>query len=105
MTRIKRHDLNCIFKIDIENVGFARCYQEAVIWLEYIDADGNVCRSELDLTLDRILPGETKTGSCAITPVSGNVYLCAERKKDKTPICFANVTQDQKKILLGKLYR
>lgn len=92
----------CCFRIGIENVGFARCYQAAAVWVEW-EAKGIMCRQELDLDLSHILPGEEKAGVCTITPVSGPVYLCAGRRRDGAPVHFANVQEDTRGILLGTL--
>lgn len=89
---------DCVFKVVIENTGFARCYHETTVWLEWENA-ADICK--LDLDLSSILPGEKKTGSCTAMPVSGKLYLCAERKKDGAPIYFANESADMRRVLLG----
>lgn len=88
----------CVFKVVIENIGFARCYHETIVWLEW-EAAADICK--LDLDLSSILPGEKKTGSCTAMSVPGNLYLCAERKKDGAPIYFANKSEDMRRIFLG----
>lgn len=103
MKYIKGKNPVCTWKIAIENVGFARCYHEAAVWLLCISEDEEVHSSRLSVNLDMILPGETMTGVCNLVPKPGDVYLYAERKKDKTPICFANVAKQQQRIFLGKL--
>lgn len=103
MKYIKGKNPVCIWKVSIENVGFARCYHEAHVWIECVDENNKMHSSMLNLNLNRILPGETLTGECNFVPVSGDIYLYAERKKDKTPICFANVTKQKQRIFLGRL--
>lgn len=99
----KMEEVACRWEISIENTGFARCYQEMVVWLEWTDKDGRVCTSEVDLKLNHILPGETKAGTCVTIPAEGNVYLYAKRKKDERSIYFANGTAGKKGVLLGRL--
>lgn len=94
------HEEACVFKIVIENVGFSRCYHETKVWLEW-ETESAARRQELDLDLCSILPGEKGIGSCRFPPVPGAVYVCAERKKDKVPIHFANAQEDTRRILLG----
>ena len=88
----------CVFKVVIENTGFARCYHETTVRLEWETA-ADTCK--LDLDLSSILPGEKKTGRCTALTVPGAVYLCAERKKDGASIHFANESEDTRRILLG----
>lgn len=94
----------CRIQVMIENTGFARCYYEAVAWLEWETEEG-VHSQELDLDLSSILPGDKGSGSCMIIPAPGAIYLCAERRKDKAPIYFSNVQEDMRRILLGTLSR
>ncbi len=103
MKYVKGKSPVCTWKIAIENTGFAKCYHKAYIWIECIGEDKKIYRNRLNITLDAILPGETVTGSCSMTPVSGDVYIRAERQKDKAAICFANVTKQKQRIFLGKL--
>lgn len=94
----RREEEACVIRVVIENTGFARCYHETTVWLEW---ETTADTSKLDLDLSSILPGEKKTGSCTAIPVSGNLYLYAERKKDGAPIRFANESEDTRRILLG----
>ena len=94
----RREEEACVFKVVIENTGFVRCYHATTVWLEW---ETTADTSKLDLDLSSILPGEKKTGSCTAIPVSGNLYLYAERKKDGAPIRFANESEDTRRILLG----
>ncbi len=93
----------CLWEIAIENTGFARCYHELELWVEWTDEKGRVCRGEVGLQLHHILPGETKVGACTTVPSMGNIYLYARRKKDGVPIYFANVTEGKRGVLLGRL--
>lgn len=96
-------DALCRWEIAIENTGFARCYQNAEVWIEWSGEHGKVCTAQVELELSHILPGETKTGTCTTTPSVGNVYLYAQRAKDKAAIYFANETEGRRGVRLGRL--
>lgn len=93
----------CLWEIAVENTGFAPCYQQAEVWLEWEDSRGQICRKDLALELDRILPGEIRTGTCITDSVEGEFRLYAARKRDGRAICFANVPEGGKGVLLGRV--
>ncbi len=93
----------CLWEISVENTGFAPCYQPAEVWLEWEDSRGRICRKDLALELDKILPGETRTGICVTDPAQGEFRLYAARKKDGHSIWFANVPEGGKGVLLGRV--
>ncbi len=99
----KMEDIACKWEISIENTGFARCYQEAEVWLEWTDSGGRVCTKEVEIKLDRIQPGETGVGACVTLPAESSVYLYARRKKDEMPLYFANETNGKRGVLMGRL--
>lgn len=96
-------ETQCLWEISIENVGFSPCYQKTRTWLEWKDDQGQSCTKELFLELNRIMPGEVKTGTCMTVPAEGEVRLFAARKQDGRAICFANVPEGGKGVLLGRL--
>ena len=77
------------FIIEIENTGFGRLFQEAELFLTI---ENEKIRKEIPVSIDlrEIFPGTTVQGKAVTEPVSGKVFLRAQRKKDGQNIRFAN---------------
>lgn len=93
----------CQWEIAVENTGFARCYQETKVWLEWTDSRGEICTETISLDLGGILPGEMRTVTCTTAPAEGEIRLRAARKSDGRAIGFANVPAGGTGVLLGRL--
>ncbi|MCM1044799.1 MAG: DUF4832 domain-containing protein [Candidatus Gastranaerophilales bacterium] len=100
---LRDSETTCLWEISVENTGFARCYQETEVWLEWTDEQGRNRTEKVDLPLHYILPGEIKKGTCSTAPALGSVYLYAKSKKDDTAIYFANETAGKRGVLIGRL--
>lgn len=89
--------------VTIENTGFAGCYQEAEVCLEWINElgeHGEVIVSSDIRTWDS---GTLQCISCNITLTACELYLSARRKADGRRIYFANTTDDKGRVFLGKI--
>lgn len=91
----------CLVETEIENVGFARFYQENEVFLEYKDRQGNAVLQKLELDLRELDCGQAKRIVCKIAPFDGKLYLVAKRKWDEANIRFANFTEQGGKVVLG----
>lgn len=94
---------DCQWQVTVENIGFARCYQEVDAWLEWKDVQERSHTKALSLELHRLLPGQTQTGNCVVFPMEGEVYLHAACRKDGRVIYFANLPAEGTGVLLGKI--
>lgn len=102
--REKRNaQVQCLWEISIENVGFSPCYQKARAWLEWKNEEGQACTKELLPELSCILPGEVKKGTCTTVPAKGEVRLFAAREQDGHAICLANACEGGQGVLLGRM--
>lgn len=90
-------------EIDIENVGFAGCYQEAEMYLEFVDGEGSSSSWKLECRMKGWKSREHRTLNCTIEAGKGKLYLTARRTKDGAVIRFGNVSDEQGKVLLGVL--
>lgn len=87
--------------IEVENVGFANLYQEAVLLLEVISESGKDS-IVVDCDMRKWNCGETQVIETGIEPKNGRLYLSAERKSDGRIIYFANQSERNGRVLLGK---
>jgi len=90
-------------QIFIENAGFANCYQEAEVYLHWID-DGNEMHNKL-LNTD-VCNWNSRTVSCIETEINVGkyfLYLTAVRKKDSRIIYFANSCDKSGRVYLGQI--
>lgn len=92
---------SCRLELEIENTGFGGLYQEAAFWLEY-GWEENVEKILLD---DRLLgwkSGERRLLCCELQAPRGELFLRAERKRDGARIKFANFSDGEGRVLLGR---
>lgn len=89
--------------IDVENVGFANFYQEAVVTLEWEDEAGGRYFKHLDCDMRTWHSGSTQRISGEMVLMNGRLYLSAKRKQDGRKIYFANNCQPGGKVLLGQI--
>lgn len=89
--------------IHIENIGFANCYQEAEVYLHWIDNENRMQHKLLNVDMR-----EWNSGMVYIVETDMNagkyfLYLSAVRKKDNRIICFANPSDKSGRVYLGKI--
>ena len=96
-----RNKMNLI--ISIENVGFANFYQEAEVYLHWIDVDNKMYHKILNTD---IRDWNSGTNTCVETDINVGdffVYLSAVRKKDNSIIYFANPCDRSGRVYLGQI--
>lgn len=86
----KRKDIAGRLEVALENTGFAALYQEAQVFLETVDAQGNTDTKKLDWDLRSLGSGETKIFSCLLEAKKCRIFLYVRRSRDGRDIRFAN---------------
>ncbi len=89
-------------QIDIENVGFANFYQDAVVYLEWIDEKNQLFRKEIFTDMRGWNASAVTTICTDIDAQNCYVYLSALRKKDERIIYFANPSDRSGRVFLGQ---
>ena len=80
-----------LVSIDVENTGFANCYQEAEVFLVIRDEEtGKGKGYKISWDMRSLDAGTKQTITCEIEAKNGSIYLAARRTKDKKKIFFAN---------------
>lgn len=93
----------CRIDIDIENIGFANLYQEAELSLKWTNYMGRHDTRILSADMRKWDSGGTYRVCCTVEMCDSPLYLCARRKSDKTPIYFANESEEDGRVMLGML--
>lgn len=91
-------------QIYIENVGFANFYQEAEVYLHWMDVENNIHQKSLET---HMCEWNSCTTTCIETEVNVGhyfLYLSAIRKNDKSIIYFANPSDRSGRVFLGKIF-
>lgn len=101
----KRKGQACAVEIEIENTGFAGCYQEAEICLEYTDTSGTGVSEVLENRMKGWESKERRRYVCTIEAGAGGLFLAARRKRDGAVIRFGNVCDEKGRVFLGDLTR
>ena len=96
-----------IIYVDIENVGFAALYKEAVCELELCADTGETVRVNADYDMRSIKSGQKKRIEINISKYNVSsekysIYISMYSKVDKEPIKFANNSVGAK-MFLGKI--
>lgn len=99
----KKEKHTYLIQIEIENIGFAGCYQEAEIYLEFADERGTYTSKAADCCVKGWNSKERRTLSCTAEAGDGALFLAARRKKDGAVIRFGNVSDEQGRVLLGHI--
>ena len=89
--------------ISIENVGFANFYQDAEVYLHWIDAENRMYQNLIETDMRDWNSG---TISCIETDINVGkyfLYLSAIRKKDNRIIYFANPSDRSGRVFLGQI--
>lgn len=87
----------------IENVGFARMYQESDLYVEFEDMAGNRESQRISVDVRKWKPKGCVTIFCPMEPKAGHYFLLIRRRRDGRVISFANRHLDQGRVLLGEL--
>lgn len=90
-------------EVEIENTGFAPCYQEGEIGLEYVDRNGKWGVKVLENQMKGWRSQEVRKLSCTIEAGAVRLLLSARRKRDGALIRFGNVSGPDGKVLLGDI--
>ncbi|MBO4981512.1 MAG: DUF4832 domain-containing protein [Lachnospiraceae bacterium] len=93
----------CFVEIGIENTGFANCYQEAEVFLVWMDKLGNMGEILLDCDIRTWERGRVETVGSFLKVLDCELFLAARRKWDGACIRFANRSDEQGRAVLGSL--
>lgn len=88
--------------IDIENVGFANFYQDAIVYLEWIDENNQLYQKEIVTDMKKWNPSVVTTICTDMDIQASYVYLSAIRKQDDKIIYFANPCDRSGRVFLGQ---
>lgn len=97
----ERNRLN--IAITVENTGFSGIYQQTRVFLVLEDADGNTKEYLTDWDIRLIKSGQKQTLTWKIPCCEGGLYLVAKRDWDGEIIRFANLSDEQGRVILGNL--
>ncbi len=90
-------------QLEIENIGFARMYEEAELLLEYEDTEGNTETQRIETDVRNWNPGERISLSQRLLPGAGSYFLAMRRCQDGRAVYFANRLGEKGRLLLGKV--
>ena len=82
------------FTIEIENIGFAKMFQDAELFL-VIENENEWKENVVSIDLREISPGTIASGKAVAELTHGKVFLQARRKSDGQSIRFANKNSDE----------
>lgn len=103
VTPLRAPEGACRVEIEIENVGFANCYQEGEVWLERMDSRGESASQLISCDIREWNAGETRTVACVMEAVECRLFLSARRRQDGARIRFANRSDKDGRAALGSL--
>ena len=89
--------------VTIENTGFANCYQEAEVWMEWEPAEGENGKTVLASDIREWNSGQTQRISGIIPKENSDLYVAARRKKDGRSMYFANRADESGRVYLGRI--
>ncbi len=92
----------CRLRLEIENVGFAPCYQEVEAAVVQQLPTGEERKIVPDMELRRLAGGERRAAECAIALTPGKIYLQICRTADGRVIRLGNEAQGDR-VYLGEL--
>lgn len=90
-------------QLEIENIGFARMYEEAQLLLEYEDLDGNTEFLRIETDVRNWNPGERVCLSQRLISGPGKYFLSMHRCHDGRTVYFANRQGEKGRLLLGEV--
>lgn len=94
----------CGMRIEIENRGFAPCYQKVEAALVQCLPTGEERKFRLDPDLRRLAGGECRTADCTLALTPGKIYIQLCRTADGQVIRLGNEAQGDR-VYLGELKR
>lgn len=89
--------------VEIENLGFAPCYEQYIVLVEIRDCAGTMVSWETNWDLRTISAGEKMVFSEMLPIQKGDLYISAVREKDDRRLYFANNTNADGQVLLGMI--
>lgn len=92
-----------VLEIEVGNSGFASCYQETELFIEVQKVNETSEKIALDYDIRTLESNARQCIRVSFSPVEGLFYLEAKRKKDGKIIFFANDTEKNGKVFLGKM--
>lgn len=90
-------------QLEIENIGFARMYEEAELLLEYEDSQGNTETQRIETDVRNWNPGERVCLSQSLISGAGKYFLSMRRCHDGRRVYFANRQGEKGHLLLGEV--
>lgn len=90
-------------QLEIENIGFARMYEEAELLLEYEDPNGNTEIWKIETDVRNWNPGERVCLSQSLISGAGKYFLSMRRCHDGRRVYFANRQGEKGYLLLGEV--
>ncbi|MCI9538596.1 MAG: DUF4832 domain-containing protein [Eubacterium sp.] len=90
-------------QLEIENIGFARMYEEAELLLEYEDPEGNTETQRIETDVRNWNPGQRISLSQRLLPGAGSYFLAMRRCQDGRAVYFSNRQGEKGRLLLGKV--
>lgn len=90
-------------QLEIENIGFARMYEEAELLLEYEDLDGKTETKKIETDVRNWNPGERVSLSQSLISGAGSYFLTMRRCLDGRMVYFANRQGEKGRLLLGEV--
>lgn len=90
-------------QLEIENIGFARMYEETELLLEYEDPEGNTEIQRIETDVRNWNPGERVCLSQRLLPGAGSYFLTMRRCQDGRAVYFSNRQGEKGRLLLGKV--
>ena len=103
VTSVGKGEKGLLITITIENVGFANLYQEAELFLEWVNEEGVKYSKRLEHDLRDWNSGEVQMISIQTALENTTLYLFAKRKKDGKYIYFANQNINEGRVFLGRI--
>lgn len=90
-------------QLEVENIGFARMYEEAELLLEYEDLNGNTEIWKIETDVRNWNPGERVCLSQSLISGAGKYFLSMRRCHDGRRVYFANRQGEKGHLLLGEV--
>lgn len=90
-------------QLEVENIGFARMYEEAELLLEYEDPNGNTEIWKIETDVRNWNPGERVCLSQSLISGAGKYFLSMRRCHDGRRVYFANRQGEKGHLLLGEV--
>lgn len=100
--RVRNQNRQRWLELTLENTGFAPCYEDYTVSLEFVTAEKTV-EQETSWDLRKLMAGTSRRFECALPEETGDLYISVRRKKDGRALRFAHEEQTDDRLLLGHL--